>query len=102
MRRFNKEQAKRRLLGLPLLPVKIPEYDKVYNEDGTVRYTTPRYTAAGWTAFAINRAYWESEPGTSVVGHHIKYKTTPVIPVLEQVKDHLVAFKKALKPKLPK
>jgi len=53
-------------------------------------------------AYGINKPMHPSEPGTSVMGHHIKNKTSPVIPVKEQAKIHLKHLKAAPKPDLGK
>ncbi len=52
--------------------------------------------------FGINQQMPNSKEGTSVVGHHIKEKTDPVIPVKEQMKDKLKHLMSAPKPNLPK
>ena len=70
-----------------------------YKDMGT--HTAPNRPNEGHH-FGINRQMPNRKEGTSVVGHHIKEKTTPVIPVKEQIQDTLQSLKGAPKPNLPK
>lgn len=70
-----------------------------YKDMGT--HQSPDNPHAGHK-YGINPQSSSDKQGVSVMGHHIRSKSDPVIPLKEQAKDKIQYLKEASKPNLPK